>query len=86
MERNHNTPPANDLRQLFRVHCILTLDQLKSALATQVAMTVFRKLRPLAYLSSYPTVASTTRSTRSLASTSSDCGPTTKSASPATAP
>ena len=53
MERNHNTPPANDLRQLFRVHCILTLDQLKSALATQVAMTVFRKLRPLAYLSSY---------------------------------
>ena len=56
MERNHNTapvPPANDLRQLFRVHSILTLDQLKAALATQVTMTVFRKLRPLAYLSSY---------------------------------
>ena len=55
MERNHNTPvpPANDLRQLFRVHSILTLDELKSALGTQVAMTVFRKLRPLAYLSSY---------------------------------
>ena len=54
MERNHNTPvpPANDLRQLFRVHSILTLDELKSALGTQVAMTVFRKLRPLAYLSS----------------------------------
>ena len=55
MERNHNTPvpPATDLRQLFRVHSILTLDELKSALGTQVAMTVFRKLRPLAYLSSY---------------------------------
>lgn len=56
MERNHNTgpaSPANDLRQLFRVHSILTLDELKAALGTQVAMTVFRKLRPLAYLSSY---------------------------------
>ena len=55
MEHNHNTsvPPATDLRQLFRVHSILTLDELKSALGTQVAMTVFRKLRPLAYLSSY---------------------------------
>ena len=55
MERNHNTPapPADDLRQLFRLHSILTLDELKSALGTQVAMTVFRKLRPLAYLSSY---------------------------------
>ena len=55
MERNHNTsaPPADDLRQLFRVNSILTLDELKSALGTQVAMTVFRKLRPLGYLSSY---------------------------------
>ena len=35
------------------MHSILTLDQLKAALATQVTMTVFRKLRPLAYLSSY---------------------------------
>ena len=40
-------PPANDLRQLFRVHSILTLDELKRP--RQVAMTVFRKLRPLAY-------------------------------------
>ena len=55
MERNHNTSalPADDLRQLFRVHFILTLVELKSALGTQVAMTVFRKLRPLGYLSSY---------------------------------
>ena len=55
MERNHNTPapPANELRQLFRRHSILTLDELKSHLGTQVAVTVFRKLRPLAYLSSY---------------------------------
>ena len=56
MERNHNTTPsphAAALRQLFRTHTILTLDDLKTALDTQVAMTVFRKLRPLAYLSSY---------------------------------
>lgn len=54
MERNHNTShQAGDLRQLFRTHTILTLDDLKSALGTQVAMTVFRRLRPLAYLSSY---------------------------------
>ena len=54
MERNHNTSPQTaDLRQLFRTHTILTLDDLKSALGTQVAMTVFRKLRPLANLSSY---------------------------------
>ena len=55
MGRNHNTsaPHATDLRQLFRTHSILTLDELKTALGTQVAMTVFRKLRPLAYLSSY---------------------------------
>ena len=55
MERNHNTAPAspaNELRQLFGAHSILTLDELKSALGTQVAMTVFRKLRPLGYLSS----------------------------------
>ena len=55
MERNHNTPgpPGSDLRLLFRAHSILTLEELKSALGTQVAMTVFRKLRPLGYLSSY---------------------------------
>lgn len=59
MERNHNTaalPPAphdSGLRHLFRTHSILTLDDLKSALGTQAAMTVFRKLRPLDYLSSY---------------------------------
>ena len=56
MERNHNMPPsahAARLRQLFRERTILTMDQLKAALETQVAMTVFRKLRPLSYLSSY---------------------------------
>ena len=85
MERNHNTPAplANDLSQLFRLHSILTLDELKSHLGTQVAMTVFRKLRPLAYLSSY---SHRGKYYTLIASTSSDCGPTTTSASPATAP
>ena len=44
---------AARLRQLFRDRTILTMDQLKAALDTQVAMTVFRKLRQLSYLSSY---------------------------------
>ena len=44
---------AARLRQLFRDRAILTMVELKAALDTQVAMTVFRKLRPLSYLSSY---------------------------------
>ena len=44
---------AARLRQLFRDRTILTMVELKAALDTQVAMTVFRKLRPLSYLSSY---------------------------------
>ena len=44
---------AARLRQLFRDRAILTMVELKAALETQVAMTVFRKLRPLSYLSSY---------------------------------
>ena len=88
MERNHNTPgpPGSDLRLLFRAHSILTLEELKSALGTQVAMTVFRKLRPLGYLSSYSHRGKYYTLNEMLASTNSDCGPTTKSASPATAP
>ena len=38
---------------MFRDRTILTMDELKAALDTQVAMTVFRKLRQLSYLSSY---------------------------------
>ena len=38
---------AARLRQLFRDRTILTMVELKAALDTQVAMTVFRKLRPL---------------------------------------
>ena len=56
MERNHNMAPSSlaaRLRQLFRDRTILTMVELKAALDTQVAMTVFRKLRPLSYLSSY---------------------------------
>ena len=45
--------PAARLRQVFRDRTILTMDELKAALDTQVAMTVFRKLRQLSYLSSY---------------------------------
>ena len=43
--------PAARLRQVFRDRTILTMDELKAALDTQVAMTVFRKLRQLSYLS-----------------------------------
>lgn len=41
------------LRQHLRRHTIATLDELKSALGTTVAVTVFRKLQTLDYLSSY---------------------------------
>ena len=45
MERNHNmvpSSPAARLRQVFRDRTILTMDELKAALDTQVAMTVAR--------------------------------------------
>ena len=41
------------LRQHLRQHKIATLDELKSALGTRVDVTVFRKLQPLDYLTSY---------------------------------
>jgi len=41
------------LRQLLLRSQIATLDQLKQALGTSVDVTVFRKLKPLDYLSSY---------------------------------
>jgi hypothetical protein len=41
------------LRQAFHAERILTLPQLKQLLGTSAAMTVFRKLKPLAYLTSY---------------------------------
>ena len=47
------SPRAASLRQLFRSRKIATMAELRSALGTQVAMTVFRALRPLSYLSSY---------------------------------
>lgn len=43
----------NVLRQHLRRHTIATLDELKRALGTAVAVTVFRKLQTLDYLSSY---------------------------------
>jgi len=41
------------LRQYLRQHTIATLHELKSALGTRVDVTVFRKLQPLNYLTSY---------------------------------
>ena len=41
------------LRTLLRRNKIATLDELKQALGTSVDVTVFRKLKPLDYLTSY---------------------------------
>jgi hypothetical protein len=43
----------DDLRALRLRNKIATLDELKSALGTLVDVTVFRKLKPLKYLTSY---------------------------------
>ena len=55
MERNSNTAARHPdrLLPLFGARKILTIDDLKTALDTQAAMTVFRVLRQLPYLSSY---------------------------------
>lgn len=44
---------SEHLLQYLRQHKIATLPQLKQALGTSVAVTVFRKLKPLSYRSSY---------------------------------
>lgn len=44
---------SDDLRALLRRTQIATLDQLREALGTSVTVTVFRKLKPLDYLTSY---------------------------------
>ena len=44
---------ADSVVRLLRRQAIATLDELKDALGTQADITVFRKLRPLDYLSSY---------------------------------
>jgi hypothetical protein len=41
------------LQQYLLRHKIATLDELKGALRTDIGLTVFRKLKPLGYLSSY---------------------------------
>lgn len=56
--RNYNImrPPAflsDALRQWLHRHKIATLAELKQALGTEVAVTVFRKLKELDYLTSY---------------------------------
>jgi len=44
---------AQDLTRFLDTHKIATMDELKGALGTNTAMTVFRKLRPLSYRTSY---------------------------------
>jgi hypothetical protein len=49
-------PPSfrsDELRSFLLRHKIATLDELKQALGTPVDVTVFRKLKPLGYLTSY---------------------------------
>ena len=50
--RPHSFDPKT-LRQYLLRHKIATLPELKRALGTDVDLTVFRKLKPLDYLSSY---------------------------------
>lgn len=45
--------PAENVVRLFQERKIATLEELKAALGTKVDMTVFRKLRKLAYRTSY---------------------------------
>ena len=45
--------PALDLRKLLKTRKIATMEELKDALQTPVDMTVFRKLKQLAYRTSY---------------------------------
>src|SRR5207244_10655361 len=44
---------SDELRSLLLRHQIVTLDEMKQALGTSVDVTVFRKLKPLDYLTSY---------------------------------
>jgi len=44
---------SDDLRTLLLHNQIATLDELKQALGTPVDVTIFRKLKPLDYLTSY---------------------------------
>src|SRR5580658_4841269 len=50
---NQQRFPVDRLTGLFRTQRIATLDELKRALGTEVAMTVFRKLQALGYHTSY---------------------------------
>src|SRR5882762_3624767 len=45
--------PARKMEKLFHDRKVVTMAQLKSALGTKVAVTVFRKLAALPYRSSY---------------------------------
>ena len=44
---------SDELRSLLLRNQITTLDEMKQALGTSVDVTVFRKLKPLDYLTSY---------------------------------
>ena len=49
----HLSLRSDDLRSLWLPNKIATLDELQQALGTPVDVTVFRKLKPLGYLTSY---------------------------------
>src|ERR1035441_3351292 len=65
---------SDELRSLLLHSKIATLDELKQALGTSVDVTVFRKLKPLDYLTSYSHRGRYYTLHKSPASTTKDCG------------
>jgi len=65
---------SDELRSLLLRSKIATLDELKQALGTEVDVTVFRKLKPLDYVTSYSHRVDTTPSAKSRISTTKGCG------------
>jgi hypothetical protein len=65
---------SDKLRALLLRSQIATLDEMKQALGTPVDVTVFRKLKPLDYLTSYSIAADTILCAKSPALTTRDCG------------
>jgi hypothetical protein len=76
---------ADEPRSLLLRNQMATLGELKHALGTSVDVTVFRKLKPLGYVSSTPIAADTILCVRSLALTIMDFGRRPMSGSPVSA-
>lgn len=66
---------AQTLRQLLYQRQMATLPEMMQALGTHVSVTVFRKLKPLDYLTSYSHRGRFTLFGTSPVSTTTGCGP-----------